>query len=158
MKTTFIWVVLLGLIGFSAVSSKTDEKVVIDQLLDSWHQAAAKADFNGYFDPMADNFIFLGTDPKERWTKSEFAGFCKPYFDKGKGWDFKKIERQIEISRDGKTAWFDEKIDTWMRDCRGSGVLIKQGKNWKLTQYNLAVLIENDKIQDFIKLRDFVKE
>jgi hypothetical protein len=41
-----------------------------------------------------------------------------------------------------------------MKDCRGSGVLIKVGKEWQLTQYNLAVLIENDKIQDFIKLRD----
>lgn len=145
---------LLGIVGLSFTSSKSDEKVVIDELLDNWHLAAAKADFDGYFNKMAEDFVFLGTDPSERWNKTQFAGFCKPYFEKGKGWEFKKIERFITIAPNGKMAWFDERIDTWMRDCRGSGVLVKQGKEWKLTQYNLAVLIENDKIQDFIKLRD----
>jgi ketosteroid isomerase-like protein len=159
MKTIrFIPVLLMGiylLAGFT--QPKPDETEKIDQLIDNWHKAAAEADYTNYFGFMSDNFIFLGTDPTERWNKEQFSRFCKPYFDKGKAWDFRKIERHIEISKDGKVAWFDEKISTWMKDCRGSGVLIKVGKEWKLTQYNLAVLIENDKIQDFIRLRDLVK-
>lgn len=138
--------------GFT--SPKPSETETIDQLIDKWHQSAAKANYSDYFQFMADNFIFMGTDPAERWNKEQFGAFCKPYFDQGKGWDFRKIERHIEISKDGKFAWFDEKINTWMKDCRGSGVLMKVGKEWKLSQYNLAVLIENDKIQDFIRLRD----
>ena len=159
MKTIrFIPVLLMGialLTGFTHPKPAETEK--IDQLIDNWHKAAAEANYTNYFGFMADNFIFLGTDPTERWNKEQFSGFCKPYFDKGKAWDFRKIERHIELSKDGKVAWFDEKISTWMKDCRGSGVLIKVGKEWKLAQYNLAVLIENDKIQEFIKLRDLVK-
>ncbi len=156
MKTIKLLSILL--MGFCFTTGFTDPKPTetekIDQLIDSWHKAAAEANYTNYFALMAENFIFMGTDPTERWNKEEFGGFCKPYFDQGKGWDFRKIERHIEISKDGKTAWFDEKISTWMKDCRGSGVFIKVGKEWKLSQYNLAVLIENSKIQDFIKLRE----
>ncbi len=156
MKTLKLIPILL--IGFFIASAfvipRPSETEKIDQLIDNWHKAAAEANYTNYFALMADNFIFLGTDPAERWNKEQFGEFCKPYFDQGKGWDFRKIERHIEISKDGKIAWFDEKISTWMKDCRGSGVLIKTGKEWKLSQYNLAVLIENDKIQDFIKLRE----
>lgn len=151
----FAALLILFILG-SFTRDKQKEITQIDQLLDNWHLAAANADFNGYFDKMDESFIFLGTDPTERWNKEAFAGFCKPYFEQGKGWDFKKIERYITLSADGKTAWFDERIATWMRDCRGSGVLVKKGNTWKLTQYNLAVLIENDKIQSFIQLRDSV--
>ncbi|MNJ92113.1 hypothetical protein D3C87_97710 [compost metagenome] len=133
---------------------KLSETEQIDALIDNWHKAAADVNYAEYFQFMSDNFIYLGTDPTERWNKEQFGAFCKPYFDKGKAWDFRKIERHIELSKDGKTAWFDERISTWMKDCRGSGVLIKVGKEWKITQYNLAVLIENDKIDDFVKLRE----
>ncbi len=128
--------------------------VELDSLLDQWHQAAAASNFNVYFDFMDEDFVFLGTDPSERWTKQEFASFCKPYFDAGKGWDFKKIKRTISLSKNGKMAWFDETIDTWMNVCRGSGVLVKKKKEWKIIQYNLAVLIENEKMNQFLRLRN----
>lgn len=156
MNRIYVYILLgfMGIIGIAAMPAKSDEKETIDKFLDAWHASAAKADFDGYFNGMHKDFIFLGTDPTERWDKETFATFCKPYFSQGKGWDFKKIERYITIAPNGKMAWFDERIDTWMRDCRGSGVLVKAGKEWKLTQYNLAVLIENDKIKSFIELRD----
>ncbi|HRP52735.1 MAG TPA: nuclear transport factor 2 family protein [Fluviicola sp.] len=128
--------------------------VELDSLLDQWYQAAATSNFKVYFDFMDEDFVFLGTDPSERWTKQEFASFCKPYFDAGKGWDFKKIERTISLSKNGKMAWFDETIDTWMNVCRGSGVLVKKKKEWKIIQYNLAVLIENGKMNQFLRLRN----
>jgi hypothetical protein len=40
-----------------------------------------------------------------------------------------------------------------MFDCRGSGVCEKSQGEWKLAYYNLNVVIENEKIQEFIKLR-----
>ena len=99
------------------------------------------------------SFIFLGTAPGERWNKEDFSKFSKPYFDKGKAWDFKCIKRDWVIKKRSKVIWFDEILDTWMDSCRGSGILIKRKGKWKLVYYNLTVLIENDKMQKFIDLR-----
>jgi hypothetical protein len=57
-------------------------------------------------------------------------------------------------SENKKMAWFDEDLDTWMRGCRGSGIMVNKKGEWKLVYYNLTVLIENEKVQSFIKLRD----
>jgi hypothetical protein len=126
----------------------------LDTFMEQWHLAASKADYSAYFGAMAENFVFLGTAPGERWNKQQFSAFSKPYFDKGKAWDFKASNRTWDFSPNGKVAWFDEELDTWMRGCRGSGVLVKKRGQWKLVQYNLTVLIENEKIKPFIELRD----
>jgi ketosteroid isomerase-like protein len=126
----------------------------LDKLLDAWHLAASNASFDSYFEVVTDDFVFLGTAPGERWTKDQFAAFSKPYFDKGKAWDFKASNRNWNYSSNGKTAWFDEDLDTWMRGCRGSGVLVKKKGKWKIAYYNLTVLIENEKMKSFIELRD----
>jgi hypothetical protein len=41
-----------------------------------------------------------------------------------------------------------------MRGCRGSGILVKKKGEWKLVYYNLTVLVENEKMKEFIQLRD----
>lgn len=122
--------------------------------MDQWHKAASEANFEGYFGVMDESFVFLGTAPGERWTKGEFASFSKPYFDQGEAWDFKASNRNWNFSKNRKIAWFDEELVTWMRGCRGTGILVKQRGKWKLVNYNLTVLIENEKIQEFIDLRD----
>lgn len=134
-------------------SSFTKENTDLDTLVDEWHLAAAKADLKSYTDFMDESFVFLGTAPEERWDKSTFISFCKPYFDKGKAWDFKATKRHWNFSKDKKTAWFDETLDTWMRDCRATGILLKTKNGWKITHYNLHVLIENEKIDAFLELR-----
>ena len=83
----------------------------------------------------------------------EFYKFCKPYFDKKTTWSFTPLWRNVYFSEDGKTAWFEEQLTTWMEECRGSGVLVKKDKEWKLVHYNLTVLIENEKVKSFIELR-----
>ena len=127
-------------------------RVEIDTLLNQWHRAAAKADLNGYFGVLADDCIYLGTDETERWTKTEFLQFSKPYFDKGKAWDFKPYSRYIYTSDDVQTAWFEEKLDTWMGICRGSGTLRRTANGWQIVHYNLTVTVPNDLINGFIKL------
>lgn len=149
-KLVFILIALVTL-SFGKKKNETSE---LDAFMDDWHKAAGSADFDGYFNPMDDSFIFLGTAPGERWTKKEFSTFSKPYFDKGKAWDFKPSNRQWNFSKNGKMAWFDEDLETWMRGCRGSGILVKKKGEWTIVYYNLTVLIENEKIQEFIELRD----
>lgn len=148
-----ILITLLSLV-FIFSSMKPDPWAPLDEIVDDWHLAATNADYEGYFGAMHESFTFLGTAPEERWSKREFSAFSKPYFDKGKAWDFKASNRKWNFSRNGKLAWFDEDLDTWMRGCRGSGILVKKKGKWKITYYNLHVLIENEKIESFIELRD----
>lgn len=146
VKTLFL-IAGLALLG----QPKTE---TLDALVDQWHKDAAAANFKAYFDFMDESFVYIGTAPGERWSKKDFAAFSKPYFDRGKAWDFKPSERKWGFSKDGKTAWFDEVLDTWMNGCRATGVLMLTGKEWKIMHYDLHVLIENEKIDDFLKLRN----
>ena len=147
-----ISLIFLGLTLLSSTNNPSNTKD-LDILVNKWHEAAANAKLDDYFSPTTDDFIFLGTDPEERWDKETFKAFCKPYFDQGRGWDFKSTERHWVFSKDKKIAWFDERLDTWMDECRGSGICVKEKGKWKLAYYNLTVLIENDKIKEFIELR-----
>ncbi len=143
--------ILTLLIGFTF--TKNPPVAELDTLVNQWHVDAAQANFDAYFGFMSDSFVFIGTAPNERWTKTEFAAFSKPYFDKGKAWDFKPSNRKWNFSKDGKTAWFDEELDTWMLGCRATGVVEKIKGTWKISHYDLHVLIENEKMTDFLKLR-----
>lgn len=144
---------LLSTLFLLSISSPIDTNQ-LDQLIDDWHKAASDADYDAYFGTMDESFIFLGTAPGERWEKNEFSDFSKPYFDKGKAWSFTSSERIWMFSKNKKTAWFDENLDTWMRGCRGSGILEKKKGKWVLVYYNLTVLIENEKMNEFVELRD----
>ena len=157
-NSIFVFILIsLGLTGWSQNSNKDfnslDQLISLDQMIDNWHIAAAQANFEAYFSITNANFVFLGTAPGERWTKPEFMAFCKPYFDKGKAWDFKSSNRNWQFAADGKVAYFDEDLQTWMEGCRGSGICVLENGQWKIAYYNLTVLIENDKIKPFIKLR-----
>jgi hypothetical protein len=79
--------------------------------------------------------------------------FSKPFFDKGKAWDFKTLERSIYVNASGDFVWFDELLNTWMGTCRGSGVLEKSNNEWKIKQYVLSVSIPNDDVQAVIKAK-----
>ncbi len=145
------FILLLALLC-SCCETKITEKEKINTFLDDWHLAAANADFDEYFGKIADDGIYIGTDPTERWTKKEFVEAYKPYFDKGKAWDFKAIERNIDFSTDGKVVWFDEKLDTWMGICRGSGVLELNEGNWRIKHYHLSVTLLNERTKEFVEM------
>ena len=153
MKNRFFGILFLFLAFASTAQSPQKDVHSLDQLIDNWHLAATQANFETYFALTSSNFVFLGTAPGERWTKSEFMSFCKPYFDKGKAWDFKPSHRNWQFAADGTVAYFDEDLATWMEGCRGSGICVLENGEWKIAYYNLTVLIENEKIKSFIKLR-----
>ena len=140
--------VLFLLISVSSFAQKTE----IDMFIDQWHLSATNADQKAFFDAMDDESIYIGTDASERWTKQEFLTFAKPHFDKGKAWDFKPYDRDVHVSDDGKYVWFSELLNTWMGVCRGSGILQKTSRGWKIKQYHLSVTVPNDTIKDFITL------
>lgn len=115
-----------------------------DLLLDDWHLAAAQADEARYFGHLAETAVFLGTDASERWTKAEFRAWAAPYFKRGRAWSFRAVARHWSFGADGRTAWFDEVLDTPnMGPARGSGVVVREGRTWRIVQYNLTVPIPN---------------
>ena len=156
-------VVLIGVVLFGCKSKqpKNSENVKseINLVLDNWHKAAAEANFNNYFNVMTEDAIYIGTDPTENWNKQEFIKFSKPYFDRGRAWNFTALERNVYFSSDGKTVWFDELLNTQMKICRGSGVLVADEKgNWKIKHYVLSMTIPNDNTDEVIKIKSLIED
>lgn len=119
-------------------------------VLDDFHAAAAAADGARYFGHFAKEGVFLGTDAEERWTVAQFKAYAQPHFSKGKGWTYHPRSRNVSVSKDGATAWFDEMLDNAKFGiCRGSGVLVRRDGKWKIAQYNLSVPIPNALLPEF---------
>ncbi len=135
------------------IQAQTSEKNIIHTTIDSWHIAAGEANFENYFGLLTEDAIFIGTDAAEVWNKTEFMAFSKPYFDQGKAWDFKAIQRNIYLDPSGNVAWFDELLDTWMQLCRGSGILKKENGKWKIAHYVLSLTIPNEEIDPVIAIK-----
>ena len=122
-------------------------------VLDDFHDAAACADEERYFDHFVPDGIFLGSDGEERWTVDQFRTWAKPHFEKESAWIFVSKERHLYVAADSMVAWFDEELDSigygrW----RGSGVMRKVDGIWKITQYNLTVPIPNSCLRDVVRM------
>ena len=133
-----------------SIPAESEVKKDVHSLLDNWHKAASEANYDNYFGKMDRISIFIGTDASENWTKPEFEAFSKPYFDNGKAWDFKVLERNVYMNSDRDVVWFDELLKTWMGTCRGSGVVVRSDSDWKIKHYVLSITIPNDDIQKVI--------
>ena len=134
------------------------QKKNVGLVLDNLNEYAAKADFKNYFALFADESTYIGTDATEVWDKKQFMDYAKPHFDKGQGWNFKSLKRNIYFSKDGNYAWFDEVLDTQMKICRGSGVLEKIGGKWKIKQYVLSATIPNEVIDEVTKIKSPIED
>lgn len=133
--------------GFTlSLFPQNDPKENINNTLNSWHKAAAETDFDTYFGIMAEDGVFIGTDAWENWQNKAFRDFSRPYFEKGKAWNFTPVERNIYLNQAGDVAWFDELLKTQMELCRGSGVLVKQEGKWRIKHYVLSLTIPNDDV------------
>jgi len=158
LKHLFFLVVIA--FSFSCARKQDDKALVIDETLlkkeindfmNQWHKDAAKAD-TVFFDKMAANGVYIGTDKNELWTRDEFKKWAKPFFDRKSAWSFTPTQRNIYFSDDKNYAWFDELLDTWMGVCRSSGVLKRKNDTWEISHYQLSVTLPNDAVKEFLKL------
>ncbi|MDG4946309.1 nuclear transport factor 2 family protein [Weeksellaceae bacterium KMM 9713] len=148
-----IYILLISVLITSCASiPQAQEKEQIDKVLNEWHHAAAVADEDAFFGAFAEDGIYIGTDATEHWTAKELQEWSVKAFAKESAWAFESYNRHIFFSKDGKTAWFDELLNTWMGTCRGSGVLEKVDGDWKIAHYHLAVAVPNQKINDYLDL------
>jgi hypothetical protein len=146
-------------IGRSLVGSASSSDLRAT-VLDDFHDAAAKADGERYFEHFAPEGVFLGTDATERWTVEEFKAYAQPHFAVGKGWTYVPTDRNVTLSPNKSIAWFDELLQApHMGQCRGSGVLRLIDGSWKISQYNLSIPVPNDLAKDVVRrVREFKGE
>lgn len=153
---------LLNILFFSMlfiqVAFGQADRDAVNQVMDQWHKAAGEANFKEYFDLMDESSIFIGTDATERWNKQEFMDYAKPHFDKGKAWNFTSLERNVDFSEDGKTAWIDELLNTQMKICRGSGVLVRENGKWLIKHYVLSMTIPNELVDQVVPLKSDIED
>lgn len=154
MKKLFLFILfLIVLISCSSIKSEEFSKDQINFVLDEWHKAASESKYEEYFSKMSDSGVFVGTDATENWQNQDFKTFSKPYFDKGKGWTYVSLERNIYLYNGNNVAWFDELLDSRLKICRGSGVLIKEKGKWKIAHYVLSLTVPNEKVSEVVKLK-----
>lgn len=124
-------------------------EAAIGTMLDQWHAAAARADEAAYFSHFAKNAVFLGTDATERWDVTAFRAYAHPHFAQGKAWSFHAVRRAVSVAPGGDYAWFDEDLATErLGPARGSGVVVREGGDYQLLQYNLSLTIPNERFLD----------
>ena len=137
----------------TAAAPASDPAAEAGRVLDELHAAAAAADGARYFSLFAPDAVFLGTDAKERWTVEEFRAYAEPFFAKGKGWTYVPRDRHLFLAEDGRTAWFDERVDNERYgELRGTGVLRLVEGSWRVAQYNLAFPVPNEKVPAFLEM------
>jgi hypothetical protein len=128
----------------------------INAFIDEWHDDAAHAR-PAYFDKMAKNGVYIGTDKTELWSRDAFKAWAKRFFDKGAAWAFKSTRRNVYMSADKNFIWFDELLDTKMGVCQASGVIRKTDKGFEIEHYQLSIAVPNevaDKVTRLVKEND----
>jgi len=123
----------------------------VEAHLDNLHELASTGDFDAYFALYTDDAIFMGTDATERWTIADFKEYARPAFADGHGWTYYMTSRNVFLSEDGDTAWFDEMLENEnLGLTRGTGVLVRQGGAWRIVQYNLTIPVPNQLAREFV--------
>ena len=133
---------------------QSDIEKQVSETLDRLHEYASRADLEKYLALFSDHTVFMGTDKAERWPMEAFRPYVAKRFEGGTGWTYRAIARNISASPDGKVAWFDERLQHETGEARGSGVLVLEGKTWKVAQYNLCFPIPNTLLRPF---RDIIR-
>lgn len=156
-KITLFVTISLVMLSFSC-TDKTEKSTStslneITQLLDSLNTAAANADYSKYFNYFTETATFNGTDATENWDKKAYMIWAKPYFDAKTTWNFKAVKRNVYFGEHDNIAWFEELLNTQMKICRGSGVVVKQNGKWKIQQYVLSMTIPNSKLDSIVALK-----
>lgn len=135
----------LFLSSFAASAETADAALAkqVNAFVDSWHDDAANARM-AYFDKIAKDGVYIGTDKTELWHKDEFKVWAKKYFDRKSAWAFKTIRRNVYTTPDKHIIWFDELLDTQMGVCMASGVIHRTATGFEIEHYQLSIAVPND--------------
>lgn len=118
-------------------------KQQVNAFVDEWHDDAAHARM-AYFEKIAKDGVYIGTDKRELWHKDAFKVWATKYFDRKSAWTFKTIRRNVYASADKHIIWFDELLDTSMGVCQASGVIHRTPTGFEIEHYQLSIAVPND--------------
>lgn len=148
-RTLLMAILILTGLSISTLADTAADKKAINATLDGIHEHAGTGNWGAYFDLYTDDAIFLGTDITERWDMAAFKAYADAH---PSGWKYWMVERHIDFTPDGNSAWFDEILDTKKYGkSRGTGILVRTPKGWKVAQYHLTFPIPNDIFVDVVK-------
>lgn len=151
MKRIILLITVITITSCGSQKKVSEDFIDIHNKIDEWHLAAAKANFDNYFDLMTSDAVFIGTDATENWQLEEFKAFSKPYFDKGKAWSFTSLDRNVYLNNG--FIYFDELLDTQMGICRGSGILKIEDGSYKIAHYVLSIAVPNENVSSLTELK-----
>ena len=116
----------------------------VNAFVDGWHDDAAHARM-AYFDKIAPDGVYIGTDRGELWQRDAFRAWGRKFFEgKKAAWVFHPTRRNVYASKDGATIWFDELLDTEnMGHCMASGVLRRTPSGFEIVHYQLSIAVPN---------------
>ena len=117
----------------------------VNAFVDEWHQDAAQAR-PAFFDKIAADGIYIGTDKTERWTKEVFREWAKPAFARPTAWAFTPLHRNVSFTPDRQIVWFDEQVRSSMGILQATGVVRLTAKGFEIVHYQLSIAVPNDVI------------
>jgi hypothetical protein len=137
-----------------SVGAQTQDAALAKQVnafVDSWHDDAAHARL-AFFDKIAPDGVYIGTDKTELWHRDEFKAWARRFFERKSAWTFHPIRRNVYASSDKSMIWFDELLDTQMGVCMASGVLRKTAAGFEIVHYQLSMAVPNEVNGQVVKL------
>ena len=149
---------LLALVGASCAntgqapanppaSSDADVTARVNAFVDAWHQDAAHAR-PAFFDKIASDGIYIGTDKTERWTREAFREWAKPAFARPVAWAFRPLHRNVRVSPDRTFIWFDEQVRSSMGILQATGVMRPAADSFEIVHYQLSIAVPNEIIPE----------
>ncbi len=142
----FFLACVLFLASLSA-TAQTDPDAALKQqvnaFVDSWHDDATNSRL-AFFDKMAKDGVYIGTDKTELWKRDAFKVWAKKAFERPTAWAFTPIRRNVYFSPDKSVIWFDELLNTQMGTCQATGILHKVGSSFEIDHYQLSIAVPND--------------
>lgn len=127
----------------------------VNAFVDEWHADAAHARL-AYFDKIAPDGVYIGTDKTERWPRDAFKAWAARFFERPSAWSFTARHRNVAFTPDRSVIWFDEQLDSAMGVLQASGVMRTRAGDGglEIVHYQLSIAVPNDvqpKVSDLIK-------
>ncbi|MFB3854011.1 MAG: nuclear transport factor 2 family protein [Vicinamibacterales bacterium] len=143
-RLLFACCLLLCNLGVASAQSDAALTREVNAFVDEWHDDAAHARL-AYFDKIASDGIYIGTDKTELWRRDEFRTWARKQFERKSAWSFKATRRNVYFSPDKSVIWFDELLDTPnMGTCMASGVIRRTGSRFEIVHYQLSIAVPNE--------------
>lgn len=129
-----------------AIAAQTHADASPAATLDAFYKAGAGANQSAFTAQLAEDAVLLGVDGDRRLQGPSLHEYINKTLDSASAahnntWTYSSRDREIRLSADGTVAWFDESLQHEQLGAgRASGVLVANGGNWKIAQYNRTLL------------------